>query len=104
MAFLNKWKDGGELEYQREGDKIRIIRADPKIWISNELMFVWYTNPIFLEKDFHVNIQWRDGPVPRIHNAEGTVLTFSDDFGTKFIYVVKEFDFAALLWLAEWPD
>ena len=102
-----RFKDGGDLIFEKEGpDKVRITKADPKIWIEDNLMFLWYTYPKNPHtSNLHINwVHGEESNLPTIEYIKGIILTFTDDYGAKFIYVVKDYDFASMLWLAEWPD
>lgn len=96
----------GEIVFHSEDGKVRIVQADPRIWITDELMFLWYIRPEY-KIDRHFRITFVHDGIPRmpvIEYMRGTILTFADDYEAKFIYVIKEYDFPKMLWLAEWPD
>jgi hypothetical protein len=66
-----------------ESGEVRIIRADPHIRVSDGLLSSLPCNHMFLD--------W-------------PALTFTDDFGAKFIYQITSYDLRTNSWEARWPD
>lgn len=79
--------DPGVLIAVREGDAVRIIQADPVIWVSDELL--------------QATARGRD----RMSLDESSrALTIQDDFGGRYVYRVGRFDPEQEAWLCSWPD
>lgn len=84
-------REEGEIVFHKHKDgKIEIIKAEPKILITYEFAYR-HKDWVYLTCDKH----------PWYINC---VITFTDDFNHKFIYVIKEQDFLRMVWIAEWPD
>jgi hypothetical protein len=73
----------GDILIRRENDKIRILKADPRTAVVDEL---WNTNNFGY-------LQHHDG-----------VITIRDDFGTQYIYRDLGHCYLHQWHIIEWPD